>query len=87
MSFVFCCFFFLPDDFKRIHYTQMEDVMYMKFVQHEAVRRLLLDTGHAPLVYTASDPHWGAGPNGKGSNRLGELLVRLRDRLRANGYT
>ena len=61
--------------------------MYLKFEQHAGIRKLLLETGLAPLVYTASDPHWGAGPNGKGSNRLGELLVRVRDRLRDNGFT
>ena len=65
----------------------MEGVMYMKFVQHETIRNLLLDTGLAPLVYTASDPHWGAGPNGKGSNRLGGVLVRVRDRLRDDEFT
>ncbi|PFH47124.1 hypothetical protein AMATHDRAFT_110386, partial [Amanita thiersii Skay4041] len=62
----------------------MEDVLYMKFAQHESLRRLLLDTGHhTPLVYSdPNDGYWGEGPVGQGANELGKALCRVRDRLR-----
>ncbi|KAF8626719.1 hypothetical protein AX17_006485 [Amanita inopinata Kibby_2008] len=66
---------------------QMLDVaLYHKFTQHEPLRRLLLDTGSASLVYQdANDGYYGVAPNGRGLNVLGEALVRLRNTLRTQG--
>jgi predicted NAD-dependent protein-ADP-ribosyltransferase YbiA (DUF1768 family) len=45
-----------------------------------------MNTGTAPLIYTeATDSFWGEGPSGEGTNELGKALVRVRDRLRAEG--
>ena len=61
----------------------MLDALRAKFTQHDRLRRLLVDTGHAELVeHTRNDHYWGDGGDGSGRNRLGVLLMRLRDELR-----
>jgi len=48
------------------------------------LREILLGTGDAKLVeHTENDSYWGDGGDGSGKNRLGILLMRLRDELRA----
>ena len=65
----------------------MEEVLYLKFKQHPEVRTLLMGTGAADLVYAETkDTFWGEGPSGTGNNELGKALVRVRDRLRGEGY-
>ena len=40
---------------------------------------VLLRTGNATLIENSpTDSYWGNGPDGKGRNRLGELLMNLR---------
>lgn len=47
------------------------------------MRGKLLETGEVRLVeHCARDSYWGDGGNGKGKNRLGVLLMRLRAELR-----
>jgi len=65
-----------------------EDVMLRalraKFTQHPELREKLLATGNEELVHDSPDDyHWGIGKQGTGKNRLGVLLMRLRDELRA----
>ena len=56
-----------------------------KAAYREAVpglRAALLDTGSLILVeHTANDRYWGDGGNGTGQNRLGRLLMELREQL------
>lgn len=41
-------------------------------------------TGDAELIeHTRTDAYWGDGGDGRGKNRLGILLMDLRQRLRA----
>jgi len=61
--------------------------LYLKFKQHPDLRTLLMGTGVAPIIYAdAIDHFWGEGEGGRGANELGKALVRVRDRLRAEGY-
>lgn len=61
----------------------MREALYAKFTQNGKLRDLLLSTGDAPLVeHTPRDSYWGDGRDGKGQNRLGHLLVELREKLR-----
>lgn len=54
-----------------------------KFEQHEVLKELLLGTGDATLVeHTERDRIWGDGGDGSGENRLGRLLMQVRDDLR-----
>lgn len=64
----------------------MEDVLYRKFRQHPDLLNLLLNTGVAELVYNeVRDDFWGVGQTGQGANELGKALVRVRERIRAEG--
>ena len=57
--------------------------LYAKFTQHERLRWLLLDTGERKLIeHTSHDSYWGDGGDGSGQNKLGQLLMKVRDELR-----
>jgi ribA/ribD-fused uncharacterized protein len=73
----------LRADWDTIKDGIMLDVLRAKFSQHPALKALLLGTGDALIVeHTTNDRYWGDGGNGKGRNRLGELLMELREELR-----
>lgn len=66
-----------------------EDVMYLaldaKFSQRPTLKARLLETGNRVLVeHSKFDTYWGDGGDGSGRNRLGILLMALRDELRAD---
>ena len=64
----------------------MDEVLYLKFCQHDDLRTLLLKTYPAELVYVEPrDPLWGGDGAGGGMNELGKSLVRVRERLRSEG--
>ena len=73
--------------FKRANWEEeKEKVMYRgitaKFLQHPELEKKLISTGSAHLIeLTSKDPYWGQSKDGKGSNRLGELLMSLRNEL------
>jgi ribA/ribD-fused uncharacterized protein len=47
------------------------------------LRLLLISTGKKVLIENSPyDKYWGIGPNGKGKNRLGVLLMQLREELK-----
>jgi hypothetical protein len=65
-----------------------EAVMYRavrrKFELHDALRAMLLATGDEDLVEAVpTDSYWGAGRDGSGLNRMGDILMRIRAELRA----
>ena len=67
-----------------------DDVMYRaliaKFTQHPYLKNMLLETGDRMLVeHSPYDSYWGDGGDGKGLNRLGELLMKLRAAFRREG--
>ena len=52
------------------------------------IRSILLGTGDATLVeHTENDAYWGDGGDGSGKNMLGKILMRVRERLRAEAMT
>lgn len=68
-------------------FDRMRGVLYAKFTQHEDLCKLLLSTGSARLIETATVDNevnrlWGE-VNGQGRNMLGTMLMELRDKLRA----
>ncbi len=72
----------------------MEEVLWYKFTQHPELRTMLLKTGGAQLVYAdIQDAYWGSGAqfgqagDYNGSNLLGKLLEKVRDRLRQEGWS
>lgn len=65
-----------------------EDIMLeglrAKFSQHPDLRERLLATGDRTLVeHTEHDAYWGDAGDGSGRNRLGVLLMSVREELRA----
>jgi predicted NAD-dependent protein-ADP-ribosyltransferase YbiA (DUF1768 family) len=66
----------------------MDEVVYLKFRQHDDLRTLLLNTYPAELVYVESgDLFWGGDGAGDGMNELGKSLMRVRERLRSEEGT
>jgi ribA/ribD-fused uncharacterized protein len=63
-----------------------EDIMYIalkcKFTQHPKLMHELLRTkGLVIIEHTKNDNYWGDGGDGSGKNRLGYLLMQVRDEL------
>jgi N-glycosidase YbiA len=76
----------LRADWERVKEDVMREALQAKFTQHPALRTLLLSTGEASLIeHTPNDRYWADGGDGSGRNRLGALLVELRDQLRKEG--
>lgn len=77
----------IREDWAKIKFDRMKQVLMAKFTQHEDLRELLLSTGKARLVESATVNNavnrlWGE-VNGKGQNKLGELLMEIRAELAA----
>lgn len=61
----------------------MFDALKAKFTQHEDLRKLLLKTEDKILIeHTENDSYWGDGGDGSGKNKLGKLLMKLRENLK-----
>lgn len=76
----------IAPDWSRIKFDRMKKILRAKFSQHEDLLKLLLSTGNARLVESATVDNavnrlWGE-VNGKGQNKLGELLMEVRAELR-----
>jgi ribA/ribD-fused uncharacterized protein len=71
-------------DWEAVKEAVMYAALRAKFTQHDDLKAILLGTGDATLVeHTSNDSYWGDGGDGSGRNRLGQLLMRLREELRA----
>ena len=75
-------------DWAAVKETVMLDVLRAKFTQHPDLGRMLAGTGTRRLVERSSaDAYWGDGGDGTGANRLGVLLMRVREELSAPSGT
>ena len=75
----------LRTDWEDVKTGVMESIVRAKFTQHPDLAQQLLATGDAILVEgnTWGDVCWGVDlRTGKGENRLGVILMRIRDELR-----
>lgn len=75
----------INSDWSKIKFDRMKRVLQAKFTQHEDLKQLLLSTGAARLVESATVDNavnrlWGE-VNGVGKNKLGELLMEVRAEL------
>ena len=69
-------------DWEEVKENIMFKALQAKFTQHEKLKKLLLSTGDRELVERSPyDSYWGDGGDGSGKNKLGILLMTLRDDL------
>lgn len=75
----------IAPDWSKTKFLRMKNVLTAKYSQHEDLKQLLLGTGTARLVESASVDNavnrlWGE-VNGVGKNMLGTLLMEVRTEL------
>lgn len=74
----------LRRDWESVKDDVMREAVRAKFTQHADLREALLATGEALLIeHTAEDDYWGDGGDGHGQNKLGRILMQIREELRA----
>jgi hypothetical protein len=71
-------------DWDSVREEVMKKALEAKFTQNEALKQILLSTKGKELVEASpTDIYWGIGKARKGQNRLGKLLMELRDTINA----
>jgi ribA/ribD-fused uncharacterized protein len=61
----------------------MHDALQAKLTQHEELKKLLIETKDKILIeHTENDSYWGDGGDGTGKNKLGKLLMKVREALK-----
>lgn len=75
----------IAPDWSKIKFDRMKRILVAKYTQHEDLKQLLLSTGNARLVESATVDNavnrlWGE-VNGVGKNMLGQLLMEVRAEL------
>jgi len=74
--------FRLRDDWEAVKDDIMYSAVLRKFETHEDIRKRLLETGDQTIVENApGDYYWGCGADGSGKNKLGEILMAVRNQL------
>jgi len=73
----------LREDWEQVKDEIMHRAVLCKFQTHEKIREILLGTGAELIVENApGDYYWGCGKNGTGKNKLGEILMAVREIIR-----
>lgn len=72
----------LRSDWEKVKDDIMYEIVLAKFQQNDGIRQKLIDTGDAYLEEgnTWGDKYWGT-VDGKGKNKLGQILMAVRDAL------
>jgi N-glycosidase YbiA len=74
----------LRADWESVKDSIMSRAVLRKFETHEDIRQRLLDTDNEEIVENApGDYYWGCGADGTGQNKLGKILMHVRETLRA----
>jgi ribA/ribD-fused uncharacterized protein len=74
---------FLRPDWEQMKEKVMKHALLSKFTQVPNALLLLQSTGTRPLVSESTqDAYWGVGPKRQGLNRMGVLLMEVRDELK-----
>ncbi len=73
----------LRPDWEQVKDDVMRQAVLKKFQTHAEIREILLSTGDEILIENAPhDYYWGCGKDGSGKNRLGEILMEVRNEFR-----
>ena len=71
------------NDWEQVKEDVMKKALLAKFTQHHKLCLMLFSTRNRELVeHTSNDRYWGDGGDGSGQNRLGYLLMLVREELR-----
>ena len=75
----------LRNDWEEVKDQIMYEIVLNKFSQNEELRKKLIATGDEYLEEgnTWYDTYWGVC-NGKGKNKLGKILMQVREELRVD---
>jgi N-glycosidase YbiA len=72
----------LRSDWETVKDDVMQQAVLAKFRTHGDIRDILLGTGDEDLVENApGDYYWGCGQDGTGQNKLGLILMEVRQVL------
>lgn len=75
-------------DWESVKEFIMMDALTLKFNSSKPLQDLLLSTGTQVIVEDSPfDYYWGIGKDGSGKNRLGKLLMQLREEYRCAAIT
>ncbi|MES2526441.1 MAG: NADAR family protein [Bdellovibrionota bacterium] len=70
-------------DWDQVKDSFMEKVLFDKYQRHPELTELILSTGNSHIYeHTTNDCYWGDCGDRTGKNRLGTLLMKVRDSLR-----
>ena len=71
------------EDWEQVKDSIMEKAVLKKFSTHADIKEILLATGDEEIVENSPiDYYWGCGADGSGKNRLGQILMQVRETLR-----
>jgi len=73
----------LRPDWEQVKDEVMREAVRQKFLTHQDIQKVLLDTGEQELIEaTTYDYYWGCGTNKTGKNMLGKILMEIRAEIR-----
>ena len=73
----------LRPDWEEVKDDVMLQALRMKFSQNPDIAKELMATGDAILIeHTRNDAYWSDGGDGSGKNKLGLLLMQVREELK-----
>ena len=71
-------------DWENVKDYIMRKAVFQKFIQNNDIAEILLTTGNEEIIEkTSHDYYWGCGSNGTGKNKLGIILMQVRDEIRS----
>ena len=74
----------LRKDWEEVKDAVMEKAVMEKFKQNKEIREVLLSTDQDSIVEkTTDDYYWGCGKDGSGQNKLGKILMCVREKIRS----
>jgi len=69
-------------DWEEVKENVMRRGLMEKFRQHPDLEERLMGTGNSIIIEMSTDEYWGNGRDGTGMNRLGVILMEVREVLR-----
>ena len=69
-------------DWELVKNSIMKTALRLKFFSNKELKNLLISTNEQEIIENSPiDSYWGSGPDEKGKNFLGKLLMEVRDEL------